>query len=63
VCFCKGVKGGSTKSFKKVIRGLFRRWGVNNKDVKAENVRAVSRHRDKVSYNNIIVKVKGFVKD
>jgi hypothetical protein len=56
------VKGGSTKSFKKTIKGLFRRWGVSNKDVKAKDIRAVLEHQDKISYNNIIIKAKGFVK-
>jgi hypothetical protein len=62
VCFCKGVKDGSTESLKKAIKGLFRRWGVNNKDVKVKDVRAVSEHRDKISYNSIIIKAKGLVK-
>jgi hypothetical protein len=62
VCFCKGVKGGSAKSFKKVIRGLFKGWGVSDKDVKAEDVRAVLEHKDKISYNSVIVKAKGLVK-
>jgi hypothetical protein len=50
VCFCKGIKG------------LFKRWNINNKGVKAKDIRAVLRHKDKVSYSNIIVKAKGFVK-
>jgi hypothetical protein len=62
VCFCKGVKGGSTESFKEAIKGLFKGWGVSDKDVKAKDVRAVLRHWDKISYNNIIIKAKGFVK-
>jgi hypothetical protein len=62
VCFCKSVKGGSTNSFKKAIKGLFKRWGVSNKDVKAKDIRAVLKHRDKISYNSIIVKARGFVK-
>jgi hypothetical protein len=63
VCFCKGVKDGSIKSFKEAIKGLFKRWDVNNKNVKAEDVRTVLKHKNKISYNNIIVKAKGFVKD
>jgi hypothetical protein len=62
VCFCKGVKSGSTKSFKETIKDLLKKWGVNSKGVEAEDVKAVLKHRDKVSYNNIIVKAKGFVK-
>jgi hypothetical protein len=62
VCFCKGVKGGNIKSFKKVIKGLFKKWGVNNKGVKVKNIRTVLKHKDKISYNNIIIKAKGLVK-
>jgi hypothetical protein len=62
VCFCKGVKGGSTKSPKKAIRGLFRGWDVSNKGVKVKNVKAVLKHRDKISCNNIIIKAKSLVK-
>jgi hypothetical protein len=62
VCFCKSVKDSSTKSLKKAIRGLFRGWGVNNKDVKVKDIKAVLGHRDKVSYNSIIIKARGLVK-
>jgi hypothetical protein len=55
--FCKGIKSNSIKSFKKAIKGLF-----NNKDVKAKDIKAVLKHRDKISYNSIIIKVRGFVK-
>jgi hypothetical protein len=57
------VKDNSIKSLKKIIKGLLKRWDVSNKDVKAEDIKAVLEHRDKISYNSIIVKVKGFVKD
>jgi hypothetical protein len=63
VCFCKSVKDSSTKSLKKAIKGFLKGWGVSNKDVKAKDIRAVLKHKDKVSYNSIIIKVKGFVKD
>jgi hypothetical protein len=62
VCFCKGVKGGSAESLKKAIRGLFKGWGVSDKGVKAKDVKAVLKHKDKISYNSIIVKAKGLVK-
>jgi hypothetical protein len=57
------VKDGSTKSFKKAIRGLFKGWGVSDKGVKAKDVKAVLKHWDKISYNSIIIKAKGLVKD
>jgi hypothetical protein len=62
VCFCKGVKGGSTESFRKAIGGFFRRWGVSNKNVKVKDIRAVLGHRDKVSYNSTVIKAKGLIK-
>jgi hypothetical protein len=62
VCFYKSIKGSSTKSLKEAIKGLLKRWGVSNKDIKAKDVKTVLKHKDKVSYNNIIVKIRGFVK-
>jgi hypothetical protein len=62
VCFCKDVKGSSVKFFREVIRGFFEGWGVSDKGVKARDIRAVLGHRDKVSYNNVIVKARGLVK-
>jgi hypothetical protein len=62
VCFYKSVKGSSTKSLKKAIEDLFKRWGVSDKDVKAKDIKAVLRHWDKISYNNIIIKARGLVK-
>jgi hypothetical protein len=56
------VKGGSIKSFRKAIKGLFRRWGVSDKGVEVKDIRAVLGHRDKISYNNIIIKAKSLVK-
>jgi hypothetical protein len=44
MCFYKSVKGGNTKSPKKAIKSLFEGWGVNDKDVKAEDVKAVLGH-------------------
>jgi hypothetical protein len=63
MCFCKGVKDGSIKSFKKAIKGLFKRQDINNKGVKVKDVRTVLKHKDKISYNSVIIKVKGFVKN
>jgi hypothetical protein len=62
VCFYKNIKDSSTKSFKKTIKGLFKRQGVNNKNIKTKDIKAVLKHKDKISYNNIIIKVKGFIK-
>ena len=56
------MKDGSTKSLKKAIKGLFKRWSINNKGVKAKDIKTVLRHWDKISYNSIIIKVKGLVK-
>jgi hypothetical protein len=56
------VKDGSTESSKKAIRGLFKGWDVSNKGVKAEDVKAVLEHWDKVSYSSIIIKARGLVK-
>jgi hypothetical protein len=44
VCFYKDIKDSSIKSFKKAIRGLFKGWGVNNKDIKAKDIKAVLEH-------------------
>jgi hypothetical protein len=63
VCFCKGVKGGNTKSLKKAIKGLLEGWGVSNKGVEAEDVKAVLEHKDRISYNSVIIKTRGLVKD
>jgi hypothetical protein len=62
VCFCKSVKDNNTKSLKKAIKGLFKRWDVSSKDVKAKDIKAVLKHKDKISYNSIIIKAKGLVK-
>jgi hypothetical protein len=56
------VKGGSTESPRKAIRGLFRGWGVSGKDVKVGDVKAVLEHRDRVSYSSIMIKARGLVK-
>jgi hypothetical protein len=56
------MKDNSTKSFKKAIRGLFKRWDVSNKGIKTKDIRAVLKHKDKISYNSIIIKAKGLVK-
>jgi hypothetical protein len=56
------VKDSSTKSLKKAIKGLFKRQGVNNKDVKAKDIKAVLKHKDKISYNNIVIKAKDLIK-
>jgi hypothetical protein len=63
VCFCKSVKNSSIKSLKKAIKGLLKGWGVNNKDVKAKDIKTVLKHKDKISYNSVIVKAKSLVKD
>jgi hypothetical protein len=62
VCFCKGVKGGSTESLREAIRGLFEGWDVSSKGVKAGDVKAVSGHRDRVSYSSTMIKARGLVK-
>jgi hypothetical protein len=62
MCFYKSIKDGSIKSFKNTIEGLFERWGVNSKDIKAGDIRPVLEHKDKISYNSIIIKAKGLVK-
>jgi hypothetical protein len=49
--------------FKKVIKGLLKGWDVSNKDIKTKDIKAVLRHKDKISYNSIIVKARGFVKN
>jgi hypothetical protein len=57
------VKDSSIKSFKKAIKGLFKGWGVNNKDVKVKDVKTVLRHKNKIGYNSIIIKARNLVKD
>jgi hypothetical protein len=56
------VKTNNIKSFKKAIKGLFKREGISNKNVKVKDIKTVLEHKDKIGYNNIIIKVRGFVK-
>jgi hypothetical protein len=56
------MKDSSIKSLKKAIKGLFKRWGVSNKDIKVEDIKTVLRYKDKISYNSIIIKVRSLVK-
>jgi hypothetical protein len=55
------VKGGSIKSPKEAIRGVFGGRGVRGKGVRIRDIRTVSGHRNEASCNSKMIKVRGLI--